>query len=136
MARSERDRQYYLEHQEEIKAQRKKYYLKNRKKIIARTKRWQAVNRKRAAMIWRKSSLKLRYNLSIEQWKEAFKRQNGHCGICDIKFTKKNSAHTDHCHKTKRFRGLLCKRCNLMLGYSRDSKTILTKAMRYLNVAS
>lgn len=41
-----------------------------------------------------------------------FHKQHGRCAICKIRFTKKNPACTDHNHKTGKFRGLLCHKCN------------------------
>jgi hypothetical protein len=38
----------------------------------------------------------------------------------------------DHCHKTLRFRGLLCSRCNLTLGHSRDRPEVLRSLADYL----
>lgn len=38
----------------------------------------------------------------------------------------------DHCHETKRVRGLLCVGCNAALGHFRDSPQSLRAALRYL----
>lgn len=38
----------------------------------------------------------------------------------------------DHCHKTEKFRGWICLRCNMALGYARDNKEILLKMIDYL----
>jgi len=40
--------------------------------------------------------------------------------------------HVDHDHKTGKIRGLLCKRCNVGMGYFKDDPSILKKAVRYL----
>jgi hypothetical protein len=53
----------------------------------------------------------------------------GHsCEICN---TKENLV-IDHCHDTKKVRGILCWSCNIALGHFKDSKTNLQKAMDYL----
>ncbi len=72
--------------------------------------------------------------------KEIFKArldsQLGLCGICEITLTKglsSNSASADHCHQTMKPRGILCKRCNLMIGHARDNVKILERSIDYLN---
>ena len=59
--------------------------------------------------------------------------QNGRCAICedDLVF-KKGGASVDHCHRTGRVRGLLCKHCNVGLGHFRDNVSRLENAIRYL----
>lgn len=38
----------------------------------------------------------------------------------------------DHCHKSGKFRGWICIRCNFALGYVRDNTEILLKMIDYL----
>ncbi len=38
----------------------------------------------------------------------------------------------DHCHKTGKVRGLLCRRCNLAISFLDESPTIHARARRYL----
>jgi hypothetical protein len=40
--------------------------------------------------------------------------------------------HTDHDHSTGKFRGVLCRDCNWMLGKAKDSSSILRKGAEYL----
>lgn len=42
----------------------------------------------------------------------------------------------DHCHATGRFRGWLCRLCNVALGHVRDNPHLLRKLARYLERAS
>ena len=56
--------------------------------------------------------------------------QNGACAICGI--VSQKPLHVDHNHSTGRVRGLLCTRCNSMIGYARDSVTLLQKGIEYL----
>lgn len=42
----------------------------------------------------------------------------------------------DHCHKTKRVRGIICHHCNLVLGHARDSVEVLSAAIAYLKGAT
>ena len=52
-----------------------------------------------------------------------------HCCICgSIK-----KLHIDHCHKNKKFRGLLCNKCNAGIGFFEDNIQKLQNAISYLN---
>ena len=51
-----------------------------------------------------------RYKVSIEVVEHCLLRQDSSCGICGDVFKK--VPHVDHCHKTGKFRGLLCSSCN------------------------
>lgn len=68
------------------------------------------------------------YGLSEEDHTKIYKSQKGLCAIC----LKKEKLDVDHCHKTKKVRGLLCRPCNLMLGKFNDDPKILRRAIRYL----
>lgn len=41
----------------------------------------------------------------------------------------------DHCHKSKKFRGWLCAKCNLCLGHADDSPEVLRKLAKYLTAS-
>lgn len=49
-----------------------------------------------------------------------FPVQNNACAICKISFYL-TKVYIDHDHKTGKFRGLLCNRCNVALGYIESS---------------
>jgi hypothetical protein len=56
---------------------------------------------------------------------------NGNCDICGL--PPNGQAHAiDHCHKSGKFRGVLCSHCNSGLGYFRDNPDLLDKAKIYL----
>jgi len=85
-----------------------------------------------------KESLSIHYdNLTAEQRKSArtqlFIRQDGCCAICSQpEKDSKRLLHLDHCHTTGHIRGLLCNRCNFLLGIARDNVHILQAAIEYL----
>jgi Recombination endonuclease VII len=54
------------------------------------------------------------------------------CGICGRKKPNGKNWHTDHSHKTRKFRGILCHSCNIGLGHFMDSIRFLQKAISYL----
>lgn len=67
-----------------------------------------------------------KFNLTIENYKELI--SNG-CLICG-KFD--GELHIDHCHKSNKFRGILCENCNHGLGLFKDNPDNLLKAAHYL----
>jgi hypothetical protein len=42
------------------------------------------------------------------------KKQHNKCGVCKKDIT--NNYTIDHCHKSNKIRGLLCRQCNTVLG--------------------
>lgn len=113
----------------EYKKYRHAYYLKNRKEWIKRVGIWAKTHRKQKLLINRRYLLK-KYGITLEQYKYLFTKQKGECAICKKK--QKTSLVVDHCHKSKKIRGLLCITCNLSLGGFKDSIIQLKKAIKYL----
>jgi len=81
-----------------------------------------------------------RHNLTITEYEKLFREHNGVCAICGEKETFRKHLSIDHNHnccnskKTcgKCIRGLLCSRCNQMIGMARDNTKILKSAIIYL----
>lgn len=75
-----------------------------------------------------------KYGVSQEQYEEMLRQQGGRCAICRSKSPGRNSVFfcIDHDHETGRVRGLLCRRCNMGLGYFGDKLKLLRRAVRYL----
>jgi hypothetical protein len=64
---------------------------------------------------------------------EALLNCTNQCQICGETLDPgKREPHIDHCHETGRIRGLLCSKCNPLLGMARDSADILRRAAAYL----
>lgn len=76
----------------------------------------------------RRSLLKARYGITIEQYDAMLISQGGCCAICRtssvIRKNDKNF-HVDHDHVTGKVRGLLCVRCNLGIGCFGDGRGTL-----------
>ena len=98
------------------KAYYEAYYKANKEKIITKNKAY---------------SLKYKYNITLKERDLMLKKQNNKCKICNTKFSKV-TPNIDHCHTTNKVRGLLCRLCNIGLGYFKDNTEILTKAINYL----
>lgn len=80
----------------------------------------------------RKSLLRL-YGFDYDDVAAAIKAQGGRCPLCGDTFADHwRSACVDHDHATQRFRAILCRRCNAMLGQARDNPEVLIRAAEYL----
>lgn len=108
---------------------------KCRSKFTARY--WRRKNSERGHEIVRKSRFK-RHGLSFEHYIEMLTAQGGICAICagtDPGAThgrKRRYFSVDHCHATRRIRGLLCTKCNTGIGMFRDNPDWLKRAAEYL----
>jgi len=74
--------------------------------------------------------------IGITQLIEILESQNNKCKICDrdLEFRASgiNKVCIDHSHKTGKLRGLLCTKCNSVLGFCDDNRDVLKKAIIYL----
>ncbi len=71
-----------------------------------------------------------RYGLTIEQFR-AMETAQGHvCYICHR--PSRPRLFVDHCHETKTVRKLLCRSCNLAVGYVRESPEVARAIVSYL----
>ena len=69
-----------------------------------------------------------RYDIRPETVRNLRERQRDLCAICRAIEPK----HVDHCHRTRRVRGLLCFNCNQGLGRFDDDVQALRRAIDYL----
>jgi hypothetical protein len=86
--------------------------------------------RERDPLFSRRCHLKRRYNLSLSDFTDMVKSQNGLCAICG---TEPDELVVDHCHTNGNVRGLLCHSCNTGLGKFFDNTAYLTNALNYLS---
>jgi len=73
---------------------------------------------------------KVKNGLTLEKLSQLLKNQRNTCKICHKKPTR--DLIVDHCHKTKKVRGLLCYRCNTGIGQFNDDPIMLKRAIEYL----
>jgi hypothetical protein len=74
-----------------------------------------------------------KYGLGHGEWDAMLERQGGRCQICGTDQPGGTGWHTDHDHATGAVRALLCLKCNLMLGYADDNRSVLASAIEYLD---
>jgi hypothetical protein len=72
------------------------------------------------------------YGLTPETFAALIAAQNNCCAICENPLPKGLHRHIDHCHKTGRVRGVLCQRCNVLLGFALENPRTLERAVAYL----
>lgn len=116
----------------EVRAVKTKYRENNREKI--RT----GANAKRKDRHlkgeWLEWYIK-RYNITIEDYKRMWKKQDGMCAISGCGWLLDSGPkrpHIDHDHETGRFRGLLCYKHNIALGLVSDNIEQLQGLINYL----
>ena len=77
------------------------------------------------------------YGITLEKYNKLFETQSGCCAICGRHQSElKISLHIDHDHKTGMIRGLLCNRCNPLIGFADNNINILESAIEYLTKIS
>ena len=79
------------------------------------------------------------YGITLAEYETFFSRQNGLCAICAepekaIDHLTKDIRRlaVDHCHRTKKIRGLLCLACNTAIGKLRDNPELIERAAVYV----
>lgn len=111
------DQQKYIKNSFKIKEKSRIYYHKNKEK--------------RRIYLLQKN-----YNISIENYNNKWKEQNGCCEICKTKFDVTSiglkSLLVDHNHSNGQVRGLLCNNCNRTLGLLKENVNTLENAISYL----
>lgn len=87
---------------------------------------WSGLEREDAIM-------RRQYGISMEQFNLLLSMQNGGCAICGKSIDLlRRRMNVDHCHETKKVRGILCTGCNTGLGHLGDSVEGLNRAVEYL----
>lgn len=77
--------------------------------------------------------LKKLYGLSVDEYEQMYKEADGKCQVCGISEQSLNKRlAVDHCHITKKVRGLLCQKCNTALGQLNDNLEIISSLYSYL----
>lgn len=104
-------------------AEARSYYVENIKDDWARRDLHNAKKRE----VWRLQ----KYGVSKEEYLEKYALQEGKCAVCNEWF---EVLCQDHCHNSLLNRGLLCRKCNLGLGYFNDNQDLLKSAIKYLDL--
>jgi len=106
------------------------YYKKN----IDKMRMWAKTKAATTAYknVHRNWKLQKDFGLSLEEYNQMFAAQNGLClGCYKHQSIFKKAFAVDHDHLTGKVRGLLCMKCNSVLGYVADDSTILRRLADY-----
>lgn len=144
-AARERAKRYRAKHGDLIRARERAQRALNPEKYRKKCRDWLAANpeyRRRVKNEWSRknpasvtaSKRKRALGISRAEQEFLFASQAGRCRICNdsVLFHK---AHLDHDHATMQIRGFLCGKCNSLLGFARDSESVLLSAVAYLRTA-
>ena len=104
------------------------WYVRNRdEQLIARRAQYKLSNN-----ALRNTRICKKHGIDINQLRKLHQEQNDCCAICHNPEEIKTVLSLDHSHKTKQIRGLLCMRCNLLIGQAKEDIIILKDAIEYL----
>jgi hypothetical protein len=140
---------YYRDYQQKLRNNNpdynKKNYEKNKEKIKEYNKNsYKKLKNNPEAFKQRTIEDKHRkllkcFGITLDDYNTMLAGQNGVCAICgnsEISFDKRTgntrSLSVDHNHQTGQIRGLLCGKCNKMIGLAKDTIKILEQAINYL----
>jgi hypothetical protein len=71
------------------------------------------------------------YGLTADDYQSLLAQQGSACAICQTEPSTEPLV-IDHCHQTGTVRGLLCRNCNVALGFMQDDPQLLLRAVSYL----
>lgn len=125
----ERIRQYAFKNKEKIQESQRKKYQKNKHIICIKEKEYRIRNKEYIAF----RSIEKLYGINKEEYNNIFEKQNGCCKICGVHQSElKKALCVDHDHNTNIIRGLLCNKCNIVLGLMKDDTLIFKNMIYYL----
>ena len=124
---------------DEKKKQQQKFWVeKNRDEHLRKKREWYYKNKERQLQSQQKRNRKEWYGLEHDDYLKLLEDQHHVCAICGNVETARNPSgkikplSVDHCHKTGKVRGLLCRACNTLLGNAKDDVDVLISAISYL----
>ena len=118
---------------EKVNEKARSHRVANREKLNEQARSRRASNPERE----KDRHLKRHYGITTAERDALFQAQGNRCARCGTdKPGCKNGWHIDHCHDTEVVRGILCQRCNLILGMQGDNELAVFESallsLRYL----
>ena len=103
-----------------------------RKLAQKRTREWCEANPVKKKEMDRRANLRYKYDLSLVGYDYIWDQQGGVCKTCGNASDDGRRLAVDHDHKTGKVRGLLCRTCNLAVGFLKDDIDLVAKVLSYL----
>jgi hypothetical protein len=121
---------------ERARSIRVRYDTSHKDELLRRERRYRALYPEKRRTQNRKHSLR-KYGLTPDEYTAMHQAQNGICALCKKPETSRlrgtlRALAVDHCHRTGVVRGLLCRRCNMMIGMADDDADTFLAAVSYL----
>lgn len=120
----------------------KDWYALNKGRAIAKVKEWRQQNlssvkqyRSDNRQKHYRQELVRKYGVDPAWFDDQLNMQGNACACCKRCFQfgdKQTTPHVDHCHESKAVRGILCNRCNTVLGLCKDDSELLSVLSGYL----
>jgi len=151
---AEYNRQYHAAHKAKRSADNKRWREENKWRRRRYQREWNLANaahRQELNARWGERhpryrpdyKLKYNYGITLEQYEKMFQAQDGKCAICPNRAPESGRVrrlHVDHDHKCcpgnracgKCVRGLLCSRCNLVIGSVEENMELLIQMIEYI----
>lgn len=105
----------------------KAWRLANPDRVLA----YRAANRRKSYL----QESRRKYGITPEEFSVMMTEQEDRCATCKKQFDwgdKQTKPHIDHCHASLKVRGILCNRCNTVLGLCSDNADLLSNLAGYL----
>lgn len=77
-----------------------------------------------------------KYGIELDEYRNLLDRAAGYCEVCHDPFPDSGQYvgyRIDHNHQTGKIRGLLCHKCNILLGYVEGSEDRVEQIIEYLS---
>lgn len=120
---------YYSIHRVRILAKKKKQKSENPELFAKRNLR--AQRSPKGKIRQKKAQIKREYGLTLDEYDQILSLQHNKCAICP-RICENREFGVDHCHKTGKVRGLLCKNCNTGIGMLSDNIDKIKSSLVYL----
>jgi hypothetical protein len=81
----------------------------------------------------KRSRLLHMYGITQQQHERMLEAQGYLCALCGCELTADAVPSVDHSHETDIIRGIVCRKCNLMIGLAEDDPKLLYLGIKYLH---
>jgi len=125
--KAEYDRDYRRTNTERIRTYKQQYDREHREENTERMRTWRTDSEHQTSISH--YARKAKYGIMRDEYESMLVEQEGCCLICGQLM---HPPCIDHDHDTDEVRGLLCVRCNTMLGMALDNPDILRSGASYL----